>query len=434
MLAPNPSSSYNGRPSVVNPKYFKKAQFEKPCLYKIPYDKDDLANIFASNCDETLILEEESRSKLDKEFIKKTIVDLDWQKWLDNRWQQPITHEITLLMRNLLMPLVIKTKANANEFERALKQEMFEDLEHAQSLEKEVDELECEKAIFSNEYDLLLQECLSKDIMCAILHSFDNIDEQTELQCLYLEKIEECEGLEFELSKQREFLKNKPTNLSNHFLEFENMCLKKIIAQFKKDFSKLEAHCVALELKNQNQALQSGQHGRVLKDFDEIETINIELENIRDGENLDKMKEKEDSCIFVGYSTQSKGYRVYNKRTRLIVESIHINFDNLKEVMALIIPPINVNAEENNNNQVENAPFEAYDFINPFDPPDQKLLNHPLEQVRGDPSKAVQTRRKLATDPEMFMFALTMSTTEMKNIKEAMADHARIEAMQEELH
>ncbi|GJU29882.1 retrovirus-related pol polyprotein from transposon TNT 1-94 [Tanacetum coccineum] len=35
----------------------------------------------------------------------------------------------------------------------------------------------------------------------------------------------------------------------------------------------------------------------------------------RDGENLDKMEEKGDSCILVGYSTQSKGYRVYNKRT-----------------------------------------------------------------------------------------------------------------------
>ncbi|GJS16015.1 hypothetical protein Tco_0410487, partial [Tanacetum coccineum] len=33
------------------------------------------------------------------------------------------------------------------------------------------------------------------------------------------------------------------------------------------------------------------------------------------------------------YATQSKGYRVYNKKTRIIVESIHINFDELKEVM-----------------------------------------------------------------------------------------------------
>ncbi|GKF41226.1 retrovirus-related pol polyprotein from transposon TNT 1-94 [Tanacetum coccineum] len=52
----------------------------------------------------------------------------------------------------------------------------------------------------------------------------------------------------------------------------------------------------------------------------------------RDGENLDKMKEKRDPCIFVGYSTQSKGYRVYNKRTRLIVESIHLRFNENKEM------------------------------------------------------------------------------------------------------
>ncbi|GJT86195.1 ribonuclease H-like domain-containing protein [Tanacetum coccineum] len=46
----------------------------------------------------------------------------------------------------------------------------------------------------------------------------------------------------------------------------------------------------------------------------------------------------------------------------------------------------------------------------------------------------VQTRRQLATDPEMCMFALTVSIVEPKNIKEAMADSAWIEAMQDELH
>ncbi|GJV15575.1 retrovirus-related pol polyprotein from transposon TNT 1-94 [Tanacetum coccineum] len=50
---------------------------------------------------------------------------------------------------------------------------------------------------------------------------------------------------------------------------------------------------------------------------------------VRDGENLDKMKEKGDACIFVGYSTQSRAYRVFNKRTRVIVETIHVNFDEL---------------------------------------------------------------------------------------------------------
>nr|GEX44243.1 reverse transcriptase domain-containing protein [Tanacetum cinerariifolium] len=51
-----------------------------------------------------------------------------------------------------------------------------------------------------------------------------------------------------------------------------------------------------------------------------------------DGENLDKMKEKGDACIIVGYSTQSRAYRVYNKRTRVIVKTIHVNFDELPQM------------------------------------------------------------------------------------------------------
>ncbi|GJT30058.1 retrovirus-related pol polyprotein from transposon TNT 1-94 [Tanacetum coccineum] len=236
----------------------------------------------------------------------------------------------------------------------------------------------------------------------------------------------------------------------------------------------------------------------------------------RDGENLDKMKEKGDTCILVGYSTKSKGYRVYIKRTRLIVESIHLRFDEIKEMSETsvandtsgLVPqrqkasdydnpdpapelqndypsadttvpsqqeldllfgplydeffndgtsrvnksssptdnsvpqdthtstniqptsepstPTNAHAEENNVDQAE--------FTNPFCTPVQEIAesssrnsgnsnvhtfnqpqnseyrwtkDHPLTQVRGNPSKPVQTRRQLATDPEMCMFALT---------------------------
>ncbi|GKF43539.1 retrovirus-related pol polyprotein from transposon TNT 1-94, partial [Tanacetum coccineum] len=52
----------------------------------------------------------------------------------------------------------------------------------------------------------------------------------------------------------------------------------------------------------------------------------------------------------------------------------------------------------------------------------------------GNPSQSIRTRRQLETDGEMCMFALTVSRTEPKNIKEAMADSAWIEAMQKELH
>nr|GEX47313.1 hypothetical protein [Tanacetum cinerariifolium] len=50
--------------------------------------------------------------------------------------------------------------------------------------------------------------------------------------------------------------------------------------------------------------------------------------------------------------------------------------------------------------------------------------HHPLEQVYGNLSNPMQTRRKLETDPEMCMFALTVSTDEPNNINEAMADSA----------
>nr|GFB33473.1 Gag-Pol polyprotein [Tanacetum cinerariifolium] len=60
--------------------------------------------------------------------------------------------------------------------------------------------------------------------------------------------------------------------------------------------------------------------------------------------------------------------------------------------------------------------------------------DHPLEQVIGNPSQSVRTRRQLESDGEMCMFVLTVSRTEPKNIKEAKADSAWIESMQEELH
>ncbi|GJU00663.1 hypothetical protein Tco_1111001 [Tanacetum coccineum] len=81
--------------------------------------------------------------------------------------------------------------------------------------------------------------------------------------------------------------------------------------------------------------------------------------------------------------------------------------------------PTNVHAEENNDDQIE--------FTDPFCTPVQEAAESPSRNF-------VQTRRQLATDLEMCMFALTVSIVEPKTIKEAMADSAWIEAMKEELH
>ncbi|GJS33569.1 putative ribonuclease H-like domain-containing protein [Tanacetum coccineum] len=53
-----------------------------------------------------------------------------------------------------------------------------------------------------------------------------------------------------------------------------------------------------------------------------------------DSENLGKLQPRADIGIFIGYAPSRKGYRIYNKRTRQIMETIHVQFDELTEQMA----------------------------------------------------------------------------------------------------
>nr|GEZ59123.1 retrovirus-related Pol polyprotein from transposon TNT 1-94 [Tanacetum cinerariifolium] len=202
---------------------------------------------------------------------------------------------------------------------------------------------------------------------------------------------------------------------------------------------------------------------------------------VRVGENLDKMKEKGDACIFVGYYTQSRAYRVFNKRTRVIVKTIHVNFDELPHMASDHVshdletqcqsttlehvslspgPQCRENVPHAETNS-KNAQVEDDEFINIFCTPVQEqgeissrhvdssnmhtfyqrrpsehrwTKDHPLEQVIRNPSQSVRTRRQLESNGKMCMFALIVSRIEPKNIKEAMADFAWIESMQEELH
>ncbi|GJS82791.1 retrovirus-related pol polyprotein from transposon TNT 1-94 [Tanacetum coccineum] len=299
MLAPK-CSTYNGRPTFANPRYLKKAQSEKPCLYEIPYDTSDPANRFAPDREETMTLDNESRSKLNKDYVKpydytkqnslyeifkapsleylyqlerakevrKTmwrkpfvrtkpniaknvaflpvsesisksrqvfndmtfninqfieIVDQTWRKHTSSCFRVPTAHDMELLIKTLLMPLSIKSQNDSFRFEHELKTEMHEDFEYVKSLEKEIDELESEKADFSNMYDLLLEECVSKDIICSYLHSLSELNAHTELQCMYLHKVKECECLAQKLSKQTEFVNNEVHNkLLKSFAKLEN--------------------------------------------------------------------------------------------------------------------------------------------------------------------------------------------------------------------
>ncbi|GJW89161.1 retrovirus-related pol polyprotein from transposon TNT 1-94 [Tanacetum coccineum] len=53
-----------------------------------------------------------------------------------------------------------------------------------------------------------------------------------------------------------------------------------------------------------------------------------------DSENLGKLQPRADIGIFIGYAPSRKGYIIYNKRTRQIMETIHVQFDELTDQMA----------------------------------------------------------------------------------------------------
>nr|GEU70118.1 serine/threonine protein kinase SRPK1 [Tanacetum cinerariifolium] len=71
---------------------------------------------------------------------------------------------------------------------------------------------------------------------------------------------------------------NMTTEFSNQSLESKNISLKQTVAQLQKDFSIMEAHCVNMELKYQNQALKDEQHGQILNETSNKAKIKKEIE------------------------------------------------------------------------------------------------------------------------------------------------------------
>ena len=48
---------------------------------------------------------------------------------------------------------------------------------------------------------------------------------------------------------------------------------------------------------------------------------------LKDGENMGKFDSRSDERIFLGYSSTSKAYRVYNKRTMKVMETVNVVID-----------------------------------------------------------------------------------------------------------
>nr|GEY96459.1 hypothetical protein [Tanacetum cinerariifolium] len=148
--------------------------------------------------------------------------------WLHFR---PSRLSLRSISRLMTVPLTM-TNLNGDslKFVHELKQEMHADLKYVESLEKEIDELKSEKAEFSDMYDVILHDCVSKDVMCSYLQSLSDLDALAELQCMYLHKVKECDCLAQKLSKQTESVS------------------KKVHTELLQRFAKLEKHLISIEI------------------------------------------------------------------------------------------------------------------------------------------------------------------------------------------
>nr|GFC09127.1 Gag-Pol polyprotein [Tanacetum cinerariifolium] len=136
-----------------------------------------------------------------------------------------------------------------------------------------------------------------------------------------------------------------------------------------------------------------------------------------DREDIGKLGAKGDIGFFIGYSADSCAYRVY-RRTRKIMETMNVSFDELS-AMAF---------EQRSSKPGLNSMTSGH-ISSGLD-----LTYAPTQQPsEGEPSRPVLTRNQLRSDGDMCMYALSVSTMEPNNVKEAMTDPVWIDSMQEEL-
>jgi len=139
-------------------------------------------------------------------------------------------------------------------------------------------------------------------------------------------------------------------------------------------------------------------------------------------ENLGKFDSKVDEAIFLGYSLTSKAYRVFNRRTLNVEESMHVVFD---EVVDFEENPLESNKQITGDEEyIQEALEEMY--LNEIPPPQSKdhekcwksSRGLSLDNIIGDISKGVITRNM----NNFCMNVAFVSQIEPKNVQEALQD------------
>nr|GEZ97432.1 hypothetical protein [Tanacetum cinerariifolium] len=99
----------------------------------------------------------------------------------------------------------------------------------------------------------------------------------------------------------------------------------------------LWAKAVATACFTQNRSIIRLRHGKTPYELRHSKLLDLSFFHVfstlyyptNDSENLGKLQPKADIGIFIGYAPTKKAFRIYNQRTKRIVETIHVDFDEL---------------------------------------------------------------------------------------------------------
>ena len=177
---------------------------------------------------------------------------------------------------------------------------------------------------------------------------------------------------------------------------------------------------------------------------------------LNDREHLGKFQAKNDKGIFLGYSLNSRAYRIFNLRTKTIMESINVVVDDLTDVAG---PPSEGNAidftdelekqfqnfaitpsvatktesESETESSIEaTSVTEPVDITNQTtrDPPTRIQKNHPTKNIIGGLNEGMRIRDKPKRNyHDMVRFVCYTSSIEPKNVKETLLDEYWVKAM-----
>ncbi|GJV47489.1 putative ribonuclease H-like domain-containing protein [Tanacetum coccineum] len=184
----------------------------------------------------------------------------------------------------------------------------------------------------------------------------------------------------------------------------------------------LWAEAVATACYTQNRSMIRRRHGKTPyellhdkpPDLSYLHVFGALCYPTNDSENLGKLQPKADIGIFIGYAPTKKAFWIYNRRTRRIIETIHVDFDELTAMASEHsssgpalhdMTPVTISS-----GLVPNPPSST-----PFVPPsrsDWDLLFQPMfdESLNPPPYVDLQAPEVIAPIPEVVAHEHAVST------------------------